>query len=904
MDAALRRHDQLLRSAIESADGYVFKTVGDAFCAAFASAGDAVEAVRKAQHALHAEAWPEHADLRVRMAIHSGECEERYGDYFGPTVNRTARLEATAHGGQVILSQATAFLVRDRLPLGMGLRFLGSHHLKDLDRSEEVFQLEIEGLDTEFPPLRSLDNRNLLHNLPQPVSRFVGREIELVAVSKLLETSRLVTLTGSGGSGKTRLALQVAAEIFNDFSDGVWLVELESMVDPELVTSALASAFKLREEPGRPLIDTLVNALSHRHMVVVLDNCEHLCVAVAALVDSLLRACPRLCVLATSREPLAIDGEQAFRVPSLSLPEADEVLTAEQAVTFDAVHLFVDRAVGHQSQFLLDDTNATTVVSLCRSLDGIPLAIELAAARITFLSVADIEQRLDDRFRLLTASRSTALPRHQTLGALIDWSYDLLGEREQLVLCQLSVFAGGWTVEAAEELCSHGPLEAWEVVNILGSLVDKSLVQGDVSNGGIRYRQLDTIRRYSAFKLSRFGQTEEASTRRSHARVFLALAKKAAPQLSRRDRAKWFDQIELELDNLRTAMAHFASDPTTADQALEIGVALRDFWFCGFISQGIEALQTALSVSNDKGNPGLRAAALLAAGYLQFEQGSYELARAQFERVMDAGPSTIDSQLKAEALGGLSLLNLRQGDLSRAMILAEQSVTIAQVSGDPFVIADAFNHRGAAKSACGDSGDRADFDRALAGFRTVDNRFGIVRVLQSLAIRELKVGSPVAAKAYIDESLKIDEEMSVDGRAFHASLQLLGLVELLNGDSSAAFAAYSELLTMARRLGTRPFVAYAFLGMAFCATSIGDADRAALLHGAADALFESLGETLDLDLQRFQMGDHRHLRRTMGNNVFDSGYEAGRRLSSRDAIELALRSTSTSLQEPERDRHP
>ena len=502
--------------------------------------------------------------------------------------------------------------------------------------------------------------------------------------------------------------------------------------------------------------------------------------------------------------------------------------------------------------------------------------------------MADIEQRLGDRFRLLTGGGSTALPRHQTLKALIDWSYDLLDGREQLVLCRLSAFSGGCSLEAAESVCSRGDLERWEVLDILGSLVDKSLVQGETSSGNSRFRLLETIRRYVADKLSELGQPEEDSTRLSHAQVFLALAEEAGPHLSRSERARWFDRVKLDIDNLRAAMAYFTSDQATIGEALRIGVALRDFWFYGFLSQGIEAIEATLPDSNDGALPGLRSSAILSVAYLHFEQGDYAVAQSQFEDVMNTGQSIDDSSLTAEALGGLGLLALRHGDIEEALELTQKSVALAEASGNQYVMADAFSHRGAVKLVSGDSSDREDFDKALAGFRAVDNRFGIARVLQSLAIRELKEGNLIGARAYVNESLNLGQEMSSDGRAIHATLQLLGLVELLSGDTSAAYGAYRELLTEARRLGTQPFVAYAFLGIGFCASSTGDGRRAVMLHGAADALFERLGDALDRDLQRLRKRDHSHLRRTMGDAAFDTAYEAGRQLTSHGAIELAM----------------
>jgi predicted ATPase len=777
-------------------------------------------------------------------------------------------------------------LTQDSLPLGLAFLDLGEHRLKDLSRPEHVFQLAVEGSDTAFPPLRSLDNPQLLHNLPVLVSSFVGREAEVIEIHKLVQASRLVTLTGAGGSGKTRLALQVAAESLDGFAEGVWLVELASLSDAALVTSTVASALRVREEPGRPLLETLVTALLDRNLLIVLDNCEHLLAPSASLAHSLLRSCPGLCVLATSREPLGVDGEHVYRVPSLSLPEPGQILVPEQARRFDAVQLFVERAVAHDSTFHLSVDNAETLVSLCRELDGMPLVIELAAARVASLSIEDIERRLADRFRLLTRGDSTALPRHQTLRTLIDWSYDLLDEREQAVLCRLSTFVGGWSLEAAEAVCPQTGLEASDVLDVLGSLVNKSIVQVDpASNGARRYRLLETIRHYAAERFSNLAPSEQASTHLTHGAFFLALAEQAGRHLRGAERAQWFDRTELELGNLRVAMARFASDPSSIDQALRIWIALEDLWFWGYQSSGIEELEAVLPTAKDEQLRGLRARALVPVAYLRFEQGDYPIAREQFGEALETGRSIGDPAIMAIALGGLCLVDLRQGKLSTALDTARESVELAKASGDPAIMADALNHRGQAKSACGDSSDRFDLEEALARFQEVDDRFGISWVLQSLAIRELKDGNLDEARARINESLYISRDLP--GPSW-ATLNLLGLIGLLAGDCSAAFRAYRELLMAAQREGAKSFTAFALLGMGFCASIADDPHRAARLHGAADALFETLGEALDPDLLNFRNGDHRKLDRSMGDGAFDAEYQSGRNLPLQAAVDLAM----------------
>ena len=515
-----------------------------------------------------------------------------------------------------------------------------------------------------------------------------------------------------------------------------------------------------------------------------------------------------------------------------------------------------------------------------------PLAIELAAARVASLSIEDIERRLSDRFRLLTRGDSTALPRHQTLRALIDWSYDLLDEREQAVLCRLSTFVGGWSLEAAEAVCPRADLKALDVIVVLGSLVDKSLVQVDsASKGARRYRLLETIRHYCVDRFSNLGQSEQASAKLAHAVFYLDLAEEAAPHLRGSEWAPWFDRIGLELGNLRMAMAHFASDITSIDQALRMWIALEVFWTWE-LSPGIEELEAVLSKAKDDPLRGLRARALVTVGKLRFKYGDYAIAQAQFESAFETGRSIGDRALMATALGWSSIAALRQGNITTALDKAQEAVELAMVSGDLAVIAEALHHRGDAKSACNDSTDRFDFEDALAGFREVNDRFGISNVVQSLAIRELKDGNFERARVRINESFDLlGPELPEPS---YGTLTLLGLLELVDGNAPAAFRVYRELLAAARHGGSKPYTGYAFLGLGFCATVADDPQRAARLHGAADAVFETIGEALDPDLLNFRKGDHRKLRRTMGDGAFEAEYQSGRNLSVQAAVDLAM----------------
>ena len=540
MKAALARHDDILRRSVTQHQGQIVKLTGDGCLAVFESASGAVLAALAAQQALQADAWDELKPqvVRARMALHTGEAEARGGDYFGPAVNRAARLMSAGHGGQVLLSAASAELLRDALPVGAGLLDLGEQRLKDLARPEHVFQLLHPTLPSNFPSLRSLDA--FPHNLPVQLTSFIGREREMAEVKRLLATTHLLTLTGPGGTGKTRLALQLGAEMLGvaDYADGVWLVELAALEHPGALPQAIAAAFCLGSMPGREPLDAVTDFLRDKRLLLILDNCEHLIDAVARLADHLLRASPRLKILASSREALGVTGEVAFRVPSLSLPEegahgvGDDAshMSPVELMACEAARLFVERATAVNPRFALTDRNAPAVAQICRRLDGIPLALELAAARVKVFTAEQIAARLDDRFRLLTGGSRTALPRQQTLRAAIDWSYDLLAEPERALLKRLSVFVGGWTFEAAEAIC---PGE--DVLEALTQLVNKSLVvaehRADEREDGVRYRMLETVRQYARDRLLDAGVAEVAAARDCHLDYFLSVSEQAEPPL-------------------------------------------------------------------------------------------------------------------------------------------------------------------------------------------------------------------------------------------------------------------------------------------------------------------------------------------------------------------------------------
>jgi predicted ATPase/class 3 adenylate cyclase/DNA-binding CsgD family transcriptional regulator len=508
MAVAIARHYALLGDAITAHNGVrpVEQGEGDSVVGAFARASDALAAAVEAQRALRAEEWPDGAELAVRMAIHTGEAELRdEGNYFGPTVIRCARLRAIGAGGQVLVSGATADLVGDRLPPGASLADLGLHRLKDLGRPEHVFEVRHPEIPARDAPLRSLDN--LPNNLPVQLTSFVGRASELAALRTLLDTTRLLSITGAGGCGKTRLAVQLAADVLDRYPGGTWLAELAMVTDPDRVAATIAGATGERELSG-DLVEAIAIRVGDRPTLIVVDNCEHVLDAVATFVDALLRRCESLTLIATSREPLGVPGETAWRVPSMPAPDAVHTEPVDSLSQFDAVRLFLDRATKVRPNFTLTAENAPAVAQICHRLEGIPLAVELAAARVRGLTVEQVAAGLDDRFRLLTGGARTVLPRQQTLQASVDWSYELLSERERAAFRRLAVFAGGFTLDAAEQVAAGGDIEPVEVLDLLLALVDKSMI--DIDEAGSRYRILESLRQYAAARLLDAGETTAA----------------------------------------------------------------------------------------------------------------------------------------------------------------------------------------------------------------------------------------------------------------------------------------------------------------------------------------------------------------------------------------------------------
>ena len=785
-ESMLARHDSILKSAIEGCDGRVFQSRGDGFCAAFHTAGEAVRAAIEAQTDLYREQG-QTAPIKVRMGIHAGAAElQADGQYHGYlTLSRVQRVMSVAHGGQVLLSSACAELLQNNLPAGIRLRDMKEHRLKGLPDLEHLWQLVVPGLQQDFPRLESLTE--IPNNLPVQLTSFIGRDHEIKRIKSRLENNRLVTLTGPGGIGKTRLSIQVAFDLLTEYPDGAWLVELAPIMDPALVARTVCTALDVTQQSDRPALRVLSDYLKLKKILLVLDNCEHLIDASAELCDTLLRACPHVRILASSREALRIDGESVYRVPPLSLPSPQDGLSAIEAS--EAVKLFIERATAASPEFEITENNAPAVAQICEHLDGIALAIELAASRTQMLSVEQIAAHLDDRFRLLRREGRTALPRQRTLRALIDWSYNLLSEPERTVLQQLSVFAGGWTLEAAETVCGNP-----DILDLLARLVDKSLVAVDWEHGDEpRYYLLETIRQYAREQLRESGSEDAVRTR--HLAYHVQLVERAEPNLYRSDQILWFKRLRDEIDNLRSTLDWAVA--TDVESGLRIAAIPFRFWdSSGFLQELGGWLHPFLEryVPVDR----LHALGLTTDALWLFRRGHFTEAISRTRQSLQMARELSNPQLVGFNLSFLGLFTLIQGNVAEGMPLLEQALVLQRAAGDKI---------GQANTLEWLSIDHTDPQRAIAFareslslYRELDNLTGIASVLVLLSRLTAWSGDYDSPVAWLEEALSIARRLR-DRPTEAAVLVTLGIREFWQGHYSAAVECFEEGLQLSERIG-------------------------------------------------------------------------------------------------------
>ena len=809
MPAALARHDAILRGAIENQNGYVFKTVGDSFYAVFHTMTDALNAALEAQLSLARENWEQIGAMRVRMGLHGGVCEERDGDYFGPPLNRVARLMSIAHGGQVVLSEVAQELTAANLPQKASLREMGSHFLKDLAQPELVWQLVYPDLPDSFPKLRSLPNAAKNHNLAVEVTSFVGREAEVGAIRRHLRNARVVTVTGAGGSGKSRIAQKVAAELLTEYDDGIWLVELAQLTEANQVTQSFASILGVREETGRPVLDTLIEHLKDKTVLFLLDNCEHLLSEAARVTDAIIRACSGVTFLSSSREPLGIGGEIIYQLPSLSLPESDAPLVSPQRLMqYEGIRLFVERASLLSPSFLMTEANAPAIVQICSRLDGIPLALELAAARVKALPVEQIAKRLDDSFRILTGGSRTALPHQQTLRALIDWSYNLLTDSEKILLRRLSVLTGVWTLEVAESICAgesaNGEsIEEWEILDLLAALVNKSLVVYREEDG--QYRILETIRQYGRDRLNESGENEVI--RECHAEFFLRYSQERLTKLRTPGETEALAALSSQSGNLRAAMewAKNANRSTLfAELAMAVGITLQRY---GYQTEAVAPIQAALDA-------------------LQLEDAPNSVLSARLLR--ERAGLHLDLQETAEARNRIeeALVLFQQLEDQRGQ--AQSASLLGQITLTERAFAEA----------------RGYFQQALAEFDRVKDRTESANIRNNLGLLERRDenGSNQEAEVHHKEALRLYRLLG-DKRGMMETLNNLGVLAEKNNNMEEAWEYYTETLHLSHDLRYTLGIAICFYNLAEIAkgreTKSGK-QRAFRLYAAAESLFANL----------------------------------------------------------------
>jgi predicted ATPase/class 3 adenylate cyclase len=844
MQEAVRRHDGLMRAAIERNHGHVFKTIGDAFCVAFATVPEALAAALDAQRAVATADWNAVGGLRVRMAIHAGVADERDGDYFGPTVNRVARLLAVGHGGQVLLSGAVKDLAAEMLPAQTALIDLGLHRLKDLAAPEHAFQLCAPDLEQEFPALRSLDA--LPNNLPVHLTPLIGRDEELAEIKALVEQSRLVTLTGAGGIGKTRTALQAAADMLTGDGDGVWFVDLASRDDAMLVPSAIAEVFNVADEGGsQRLIERVGAALKAKRLLIVLDNCEHVISAAADAAERLLHACPGMHVLATSREPLGIAGEEPYRMPALPVPPEGEAMTADRVMQYGAAALFVARAHTAQRSFVLTDENAAIVAEIVRRLDGIALAIELAAPRIKVLSLQQLDQRLDERFKLLSGGSRTAQPRHQTLRALIGWSYDLLSEAERSLLRQSAIFRGSWTLEAAEAICIDERFADRDVLDLLAALVDKSLVTVEVVGEEQRYRLLESTRQFAAERLDEAGEREDVAAR--HCRYFAEIAQHAGDAYWQIDSDRWTAKVRLDLENHRVAIGWgLAGDGDVEAAAINVA-GLRGLWYATARREGRMLLERATAVLADDTPERVRGLLALTEARLDYASAQSAAPAAEAVRALSEGG---DEVARAEALALQGDALGRAGRLAESVAPSEDALAAARATRAPRLIGWVLSRAAYWIGAAGDRGSaRALFDEAAALLRACNDPWRLAALQWSRAEFLYGDGDHAGALACAREAEAILRERGAEGDLsivlLNAAAYLLAL-----GRLNEASVAARESLQLALRTDVALYVAVAIGHLAHLAAETVDPIRAARLLGYADAVYKKNGNAREPTEQR------------------------------------------------------
>jgi predicted ATPase/class 3 adenylate cyclase len=877
----LADHHRLVREAFAGHGAEERGSAGDGLYFVFPAARGAVQAAIDAQLAIAGHAWPDGIVVRDRMGLHTGEPRTATEGYVGLDVHRAARICAAGHGGQILISQTTRDLVAEDLRPPLGAVDLGAHRLRSLEGPpQRLYQVIAPGLARDFPPPRTTDAPR--NNLKLEVTSFVGREREIEQATAMLDQSSLLTLTGPGGVGKTRVGLRLARVLLDRFEDGAWVVECGALTDAAFVLPSVVSAIGLTEPAGRTLLDTVVDHLMGKRVLLVLNDCDPVLGACAELAEALIGSCSTLRVVVTSREALGVAGEAIMPIASLTTPDASPNVHPRDLDDVDACRLFVDRARALQPTFAVTEQNARSVAQLCRRLDGIPLAIELAAARVRTLPVEQIAERLDDRFRLLTGGSRAAVARHQTLRATIDWSYDLLAEPERAVLRRLSVFAGGATLEAAEAVCAGDPVDPSEILDVLGRLVEKSLVFTDPTATEARFRLLETVREYARGRLVEADEGDP--TMRRHRDWYLALVDEASQAFFQGpEPVEWLRLLDREHDDLRAVLEWCLDQPDEARSGLRIAAGLWRYWeIRGHLTEGRGWLERMVGAEGDDISK-LRANALTGAGSLAFMQGDFRAASTFHEASLELHRTMGDLQSIAYAANNLANTAVQLGDHARARALYEEAIALARELGD--VRGAAFGSINLADVATrqGDLGaGRAMHDEILAMVRELGDRWMEAFATDTFAQATSRAGNRDEARVLHLHALGILEELG-DRRGVARVLTHLADLALAEGETGRARGLYRRSLAIRQELGDMPGLASAMEKLA-AAVGSDDPEAGARLDGAAQSLRDAIRAMVPPQAAAAHDQSLADLEARLGSDRFEVARREGRLMTPNEAL--------------------
>jgi len=825
ISAAQKKLHEIIQEAVSINNGHIFKKAGDDYCCSFEKAADAAKAAIQIQRDLNSED-PKEILLSSRIGIHSGTAEWKGDDYKGyVTLARTNRIMSAGSPGQVLISNVTYELVRFDLPESVTFRDLGERILKDLQEPLRLFQLNARGLISEFTPLKTLDARP--NNLPVGLTNFIGREKEMKELKIMLNTSRLITLLGTGGTGKSRLAIQIGAEKIDEYENGVRLIELASLRDPELLYNTIASVLNLKEDGSDDSGDKIINYLKEKKILLIFDNCEHMIIQCAEICKNILNKCPGVNILTTSREVLGVEGEMIYQVPTLSMPGPEDGQTAESICHFESIQLFTERAVALKNDFVLSDGNASDIAKICYHLDGIPLAIELAAARVKILKPEKILENISNRFRFLTGGSRISLPRQQTLKAMIDWSFDLLSENEKILFRNLSVFTGGWSLEAAEEVCVTEGIDMYEVLDLISNLSNKSLIISKEINGNIRYNMLETIYEYSLEKLN-----SDKEIYKRHFEYFLKLSDSDEKNGNDEQENEWGKDMETESGNLRAAVKWSLENSYEKSAKLIINAA--EYWEGkGNYSFALEAIKKIIQPDADPEDDEIAAvfinAAFLACqlddnnnsekyilkaleyfrrtenktktadalsiyGMLSFVKGEPENAKKHYEESLSLLKDTDNLQLLSNVKNNLATLYSATGEMETSLKLLDEVVEIQRNFNKKNLLAKTLVSKGGAYYQNGDLEEaRECYMESLSLLEYFDDHYSTATVLYNLGNLNFALMNYPVALDYYQKAMKVAAEYGLKGVLDRSKIKL-GEIFLMQNENAKAKKIFIECL--------------------------------------------------------------------------------------------------------------